>query len=206
MLDVRRNIKIIFVLVLLSCMSASCSLNNRASFPDDTSVELDVFMARGYVGGSEFERYHIDGDLLWRECGTIKRKKTASKGKKNAPGDNIFPYDPNLSLEDRTVESLQDEQLDILFSHISETLEERKKSAEVGPPPGSIFSFSEPGLIEVRIGVGDERASIITNVDATAESELPALKAVKGLVEYVRGVGAPMCNARTFFGLSRSAS
>ena len=37
--------------------------------PSQTGVELDLFTAKAFLGGSDYERYHLKDDVLWRECG-----------------------------------------------------------------------------------------------------------------------------------------
>src|SRR5690348_3195856 len=97
-------------LVLLSLILAGCGAGSGNVTPaatDDrpaaaqTSGELkvDLFSARGFLGGSEYERYYLSGKVLWRECGSISPSAKAARAKSGGEkieGDEVLSKDPQL--------------------------------------------------------------------------------------------------------------
>ena len=177
----------------------------------DTSGELkvDLFSARGFLGGSEYERYYLSGKVLWRECGSISpsAKQAGAKSgiqKSSLEGDEVLSKDPQLTIQERRVERLSADQVQAVRRGAFEVLTAAGKSAERHePPPGSVFSLGSPGLFEMLVTIGEKKERVISSVDAVADKKSSTLEKAHELFSMLRGVGPEMCGARTFYGIER---
>ncbi|MCB0323058.1 MAG: hypothetical protein KDD69_05770 [Bdellovibrionales bacterium] len=179
----------------------------HASLP----LEVDVFSARGFLGGSEYERYVLNDDVMWRECGSIaKRSPDGSGGAADIPedleGNDVLPADPNLAIEQRRVEPVNEAQQSLLKELALAVLETAEHTDRREPPPGSFFSLSDPGLFELNIRLGERSSRILTSVDAVADRQSPSLAKAHDLFATLRGIGPTICDAPTFFGITRLSS
>ena len=70
------NLSILFVSVSLT----GCFVEQPSKTPPKqlAKVDLDIFAARGFLGGSDYEHYTLKDGLLWRECGSLPLKKGAT--------------------------------------------------------------------------------------------------------------------------------
>lgn len=202
--------------VLLSALllgaASGCSSISSGHAPDVTNasgqaVTLDLFSARGFLGGSDYERYYLSDGLLWRECGSVSRGKkgVAREARKKLPGDSVLKDDPQLSLQERRVERLSADQAAALSKEVQELLSEAEQGPSY-PPPGSVFSLSDPGIFELLVRMGSSQQRVLTSVDAVADRSLPALASAHAVFEQLRGIGPEMCGARTFYGIARSSA
>lgn len=166
-------------------------------------LSLDLFAARGFLGGSDYERYHVTGDVLWRECGKVLSNKRDTSEKKPVEGDTIFREDPQLEIVQRRIEHLSPEQLGTLKLKAQELLSSISATSPQTPPPGSVFSLAAPGLLELTVGLGKSRERVVTSVDAVSEQESESLSGVHRLFATLRGIGPEICTARTFFGIGK---
>ncbi|HQH26723.1 MAG TPA: hypothetical protein PLP17_04940 [Oligoflexia bacterium] len=166
-------------------------------------LEIDVFAARAFLGGSEYERYYLNHDILWRECGKLSPAAKKMPRPANLAGDAVFPDDPSLTLVTRRVEKLSADQELQLKVAAAELLKTKAMSDEKEPLPGSAFSLSEPGTLEMSLVFGASKLRIVTSVDGVADKETPALSHVSDLLSFVRGIGPVICEAETFYGVPR---
>jgi hypothetical protein len=167
-------------------------------------LKVDVFSARGFLGGSEYERYYLTGKLLWRECGSISpaAKKTAA----HIEGDTVLSNDPQLHIQERRVEKLTTDQVRTLRSEIQDVLSSiTPDDKQSTPPPGSVFSLADPGLFEMMLAVGEQKERIISSVDAVADNKSAVLEKVHQLFAKLRGIGPEICGAKTFYGIERQS-
>ena len=196
--------------VAVAVTAAGCAeLGMRGSFggPASKSLTIDLCAARGFLGGSDYERYVLTEDVLWRECGQIQSsKQAAAKRAKDQPaldGDTILKKDPNLQIQERRVEVLSSTQrgkVDMLSAELLQILSESKGKQ---PPPGSVFSLSEPGLFELSVRRDEKKERLVTSVDAVSEGAGKSLAEAKSLYEAVRGIGPEICGSKSFFGVYR---
>ena len=175
---------------------------SEAYVPVGAPLAVDVFSARGFLGGSEYERYVIKDNFLWRECGSISQAK-ASASSEELEGDELLGEDPSLKVNQRRVEKLSPEQMTRLKQLAARLLKAKEKTEKRSPLPGGYFSLSDPGLFELGVKLGKADARIVTSVDAVADKNSPELAETYELFASLRGVGPTICNARTFFGIGR---
>jgi hypothetical protein len=201
-------------LILLS--STSCSSHNsgstisteklnaeqRRALHEDLSI--DVFSARGFLGGSEYERYYLGDSILWRECGNIESERKAKKSKENLEGDQFLEGDQNLKIRERRVEQMPETAEQNLKLMALRLIDRIERDDNPTPPPGPFYSLADPGMIEIKIGLGSKRRILITSVDAVADKETAPLADMHSLFSVIRGVGPTICDSKTFFGISRS--
>ena len=203
---------IIFALcaALLAGCSAGHSLDSGDREPEGVAVngpmKIDLFSARGFLGGSEYERYYLTGSLLWRECGSIEAQPKASAKKPELEGDKVLTSDPQLHIQERRVEKLTAKQADSIRAEAISVLAKIQAGAKhAEPPPGSVFSLGDPGLFELMVSVGDQKERLISSVDAVADRSSPTLETAYSLFSKLRGIGPEICGSDTFYGIERKA-
>lgn len=192
----------------------SCSAKQKAmvDLPDSlvsAALSIDVFSARGFLGGSEYERYFLSDGLLWRECGSVKlpgnRAGERKRGvERSIEGDEVFPRDTSLEISQRRVEKIsadEEASLKMLASALGDVL--AKGAAKRPPLPGSYFSLAEPGILELQVLLGEDKLRLVTSVDAIADGDSSVEKSSRALLERLRGIGPVICGAETFFGIGR---
>lgn len=205
----RSHLLLVFVCCLL-LLSAACSHSRRgvrvAGTEKTPSVVVDIFSAKTFLTGSDYERFSlIDGEMLWRECGTVETEKSPRTSFSNMDGDNIFPYDPTLQIEQRRVEALTSAQKEHFKNISAELLRLIEQNEKTVPPPGSIFSLREPGLFELAVSAQGQSQRVVTSVDALSNQQSPLLNHTRELYSLLRGVGPVMCEAKTFYGIGRGS-
>lgn len=196
-----------FLIILCLISFTACSLlkppaSNRVKLINEPIV-IDIFAARGFLGGSEYERYHLHETTLWKECGNVSSAEAKKKNIK-MEGDRVFNQDPQLELQERRVDRVSEDQLITIQEKILNLIAARKENNDsVLPAPGSVFSLGEPGLLELNIAVGNNKKHFITSVDAVAEAENESLRETYQLFASLRGIGKEICGAKTFFGIEK---
>lgn len=193
--------------LLVLAVSAACSSHKADSKTsaaiESGSLQIDVFSARGFLGGSDYERYFLTDDLLWRECGHVTSSKPKTRPSKPLEGDQVFASDPSLEIQQRRLESVESKLRKELKTKASQLINALEASDTRAPLPGSFFSLSDPGLIEMHVVLGEKEQRLITSVDAVAERESYALERAHDLFACLRGIGPVICDAQTFFGIGR---
>ena len=213
------NLKFLYLqlLCLAVCLPfvllSGCSKHGRPSPAGSSAakgqtasgIEIDLFTAKAFLGGSDYERYHMKDDVLWRECGQVdaKRKRVPQK----IEGDDILGPDPNLVVRERRVENLTREARDALRDVASDFLVDYARSQRKPPAPGSVFSVTDGGMFELSVSVDGKKQRLVTSVDALSDADKRSitvvLESALGLFEKIRGVGPVICEAPTFFGIAR---
>ncbi len=193
-----------FIIVGALALSSCAQMNSSSTFSGNISepVEVDVFSARGFLGGSDYERYHLKGNVLWRECGNVN-VGSVSKPTKEIAGDSVLEKDPNLNIEERRVETLSREQLNAIKSRAARLRHTLSTTPAAEPPPGSVFTLTDPGLFEMEVQIGSDKNRLVTSVDALTDQTSPNLKDAHSLFSTLRGVGPVICGSNTFFGIPR---
>ena len=197
-------------LIVAAFALASCSrpLEEEMQLPEElrnTPIQIDVFSARAFLGGSDYERYYLTGNVLWRECGHVSATEQPPAGaQKELEGDRVFPNDPSLTIVQRRVEKLTPEQLVRLKVKSAELFKMHALSDVKEPLPGSMFSLSEPGMVEIRITFGPTKFNLLTSVDGVADKDTPVLEHANILLAYLRGLGPVVCESETFSGIPRN--
>ncbi len=196
--------KFLSTLILFSSVSCSSIFGDSLVEKelDGQTLIAKVYLARGFIGGSEYERYYLQGDVLWRECGEVS--KTPLKVRAPLRGDSVFPPDVNHKIVERHVEALNWIQLRSVKSHVDKLLESTRKQGDfsrIGPPPGPIFKMSDPGTVEVSASFGFDTAKVLTSVDAVSDKNEPNLAQLQKMISTIRGIGPVMCDSRTFYGI-----
>lgn len=169
----------------------------------NVGLEIDVFSARGFLGGSDYERYHFKDDVLWRECGHIVTDKTDKARSAALAGDEYFKKYRDLALETRRVERVSAQANITLRHRTNEMLQALSENTRPQPPPGSVVSLAGPGVFELRITYGDKDQHVVTSVDALSGEQSPSLKGASNLFSLLRSIGPVICNQTTFFGIPR---
>lgn len=172
---------------------------------DSIPLSIDVFAARGFLGGSDYERYYLQEDFVWRECGNVA-KRAKSKRKQKIEGDEVFADDPGLELKQRRVEAVSLENRRLLKRRVAQFIESLAPDRTKEPPPGSFFALSDPGLFELKVKLGSKSAALVTSVDAVAEGETLALERAHAVFSALRAIGPTICQAATFYGIGRNGS
>ncbi|MBP9837889.1 MAG: hypothetical protein KBC84_04175 [Proteobacteria bacterium] len=194
-----------YFFISITLLLTSCTTNRvDTSFIEKSlggPLQIDVFAARGFLGGSNFERYHLVENVVWRECGDINSK--SKKKEITLKGDSLFKNDPQLETQERIVDNLNKEKLVTIQNSVLKLMETLKADPSTLPPPGSVFSLSDPGIIEVEITVGKNVKHLITSVDAVSDSETSKLKAMNNLITNLRSIGKEICHQDTFFGIGK---
>lgn len=162
----------------------------------NSSLVVDIFAARGFLGGADYEQYKLSGGELWRECGHVPQPSTVKTG---ATG----PTKAGLSPVERRIDSPTRPELSELLNAAEAVLTESATKRERLPTPGGISSLVDPGVVELRISLDGKQRTFITSVDAMSDGGSPVAKSLRALFERVRGVGPVICKAPTFFGVRR---
>lgn len=201
------NLRSCLIVVAIAAFAA-CSGSSRLSAPGEAiftkrNLEVDVFLARGFLGGSEYERYYAKDGFLWRECGQLDEAPSPRSRRVSLEGDEVFPPDPGLIVKERRVERLSNKQASFVASYAFDFVEAEQSSQKQLPLPGSVYSLSQPGLLEIAVGLDGQEHRVVTSVDAVVEGETNALKGSLKLAEAMRGIGPVMCDAKTFYGIAR---
>lgn len=167
-------------------------------------LRIDVFSARGFLGGSEYERYYLTDALLWRECGSVVSSAREVHDRDHIEGDEVLSKDPQLKIQQRRVEKLTSSQIESLRNAAASVLGSvNKGDKSVESAPGSVFSLSSPGVFELLVEMGGRRERIISSVDAVADKRSATLEKAHELFATLRGVGPEICGASTFYGIER---
>ena len=106
-----RHFFLLFTLPLLSFALAWQLMAERPADADiwvNVPLEVNLFAARHFSGGSDYERYDLAKDMLWRECGNIAPPVKNPPKPRELEGDQVFPNDPNLTLLERRVENIDE--------------------------------------------------------------------------------------------------
>jgi hypothetical protein len=197
------------ILILLTVSLTNCSTQKKKEVSLSAELraaplQIDIFSGRGFLGGSDYERYYLSDDLLWRECGNVTTAPKGNMPPKPLEGDTVFPADPSLSILERRVDKISSEQQLKLKVKAAELFKIKVLSDVKEPLPGSVFSLSEPGTLEINIVFGSSKLNLLTSVDAVADKETPVLEKTNKLFSALRGIGPVICKAETFFGIART--
>ena len=201
--------KLIMLLSFLSSAACSGLLEQSTGNPELDALQkqplyLDLFSARGFLGGSEYERYFLKDDFLWRECGAVNPNQAIAEPS-SLDGNQFLEADPTLKIEQRRVENLSSDQRLLMKQRTLELIRSIGESSPKKslPPPGSYFALSDPGIFELQLTLGEKRHLVVTSVDAVAEKESDSLQKAHELFQLLRSIGPEICGSSTFFGIAR---
>ncbi|MBL7662890.1 hypothetical protein JNK13_09090 [bacterium] len=180
----QNRFSLIWILFIFTSCSPSTDLTSIQSevnsAQDSAQTEIEVFMARGYMGGSNYEKLHLKNGILWAECGEIDRKKVET-----APAEEtIVKLTASNSAEAAT-------QTAALWGF--------KDSFQTFPQAGSAFSFTGPGILEVKNLTAN--SSFKTSVDSVANEDFKASKPLLRLINILRREAKLNCTSKSFYGL-----
>ncbi len=202
---------VLLVFALGACSSANRGisistkdLNAEQRKALQQELSIDVFTARGFLGGSEYERYYLGDSILWRECGNISSKRSSETPADSLEGDQFLKEDQNLKIRERRVEQMPERAEQNLKLMALKLIDREERDDSQTPPPGPFYSLADPGMIEIKIGLGSKHRILITSVDAVADKANAPLADMHTLFSVIRGVGPTICDSKTFFGISRS--
>lgn len=187
-----KNTLLLFPILILLAFSG-CSVEQTSIKPARQleKIELDIFAARGFLGGSDYEHYTLKDGLLWRECGSIPVKKGVS-----STGVQL----KTLQVRQKRLESLKPaEQAPIIDALNLAKLELDSVAVKSLPTPESVKSMSDGGLFELK----STKFELATTVDAVGDGKTSQTAKLRALFEKVRNVGPVICDAQTFFGIGR---
>jgi len=167
-------------------------------------LAIDIFVARTFLGGPDFERYHLRGGTLWSECGSIDlRSKKTGMNAKELPSREVFPYDPNLVIKEKRQGDITQAESMTLKKEAEVLIQVLDEASERLPSPGTIASLSDSGIFELSFEIAGKKKKLITSVDDVADGNSPGLKQVKKLFTAVRPAGVKICREKTFFGMGQ---
>ncbi len=171
-----------FCFLLTSCFFSSNESAPAASATEPTALTtLELLLARTSLHATDFEHYRLDDKILISECGQIKRGR-------------FYPSEKNI-------ETLSKEVLAEL-SALAEPVTLAPRSDL--PKPGTLSAFYDPGQLTLSMTLLNSRPlSVETTVDALSPAKSPAAEAMSPLIERLRGVRAPLCGQKRFFGIDR---
>jgi hypothetical protein len=202
--------RVLAILTMALCLlTSACSSSKSSKLTPmerrllSRDIEINVFAARGFLGGSDYERYHFADDVMWRECGGLSSPTKKDETKSSIDGDDFLLPDPNLEIEERRVEYLTDKQavhLRKLAKAFSQAIGKSKKKL---PLPGSVYSLAKPGLFEIEVSYNGQKSRLLTSVDAVSSASKSPLTHAQTLFETLRGLGPVFCEAKTFYGIDR---
>jgi len=187
------NLKFLIPLVFTSLTLSGCFVEQTPKPPpkEVVKVELDIFAARGFLGGSDYEHYTLKDGLLWRECGSLPLKKGVTES---------GAATKTLQVRQKRLESLTAaDQAPIIEALGVVKLDLDKAAIKALPPPQSVKSMSDGGLFELKSGA----LELATTVDAVGDEKTKEAGKLRKLFERVRAVGPVICEAQTFFGIGR---
>lgn len=195
---IQRFASVVFVFILAGCslISSSPQLSEQ---DQQAPLVLDLFAGRGFAGGAEYERYHLTDKILWRECGTIERKKQEIKSNKKQQASSRS--DPNLSATDKGVVTLSDDELATIKFAARELLSQNITNV---PPPGALFTMIQPGTYELEFSLGEEKGQLTTALDSVSTKNPTTLVFARDLYVALRAAGEKnSCTDHDFFGIGR---
>ena len=195
----------IAVFFLCSCSSGGKKKMRAADLSEElrnAPLVIELFVARSFLGGTEYERYMLAGGVLWRECGAIAGKAVGQALEK-LDGDELLPRDASLQLKERRAEAVSTAQQLKLKIRAVELFKVAALSESETPLPGSFASLSDPGLFQLKVALGKEKQGVITSVDAVADKDSAVLQRVYELTAALRDIGPAICGAKTFYGIGR---
>lgn len=165
-------------------------------------LAIDIFVARNFLGGPDYERYQLRGNTLWSECGSIDvRSKKTGMTAKELPSRDVFPYDPNLVIKEKGQDDITNAKSIALKKEAAVLIQVLDEARERMPSPGTLASLSDSGIFQLSFEFAGEKKKLITSVDAVADGDSPVLKQVKKLFTALRPVGVKICGEKTFFGI-----
>lgn len=211
---------LLFYFVALSLSACQMSVTNEqapVAISPDSKLELELFSARGAFSRSEYEHFKLTGDSLWRECGTLAKAKKSSA--ESAPELTNITVAGNkeltLTQKDQAIKILPENTLASIRSQSQQVLT-HLSSKSIIPPAGSATSFATPGVVELKLTVGDKSQTLTTSLDAlsadsgsvdTLGGEVTALlKSAQDLYKLLRGASdePDSCDSPMFFGIGRT--
>ncbi len=193
-------VRLLFVFTLVFFTSCASSLETKSNYVSGNPLTIDIFAARGFLTGTNYERYYFDDNILWRECGDVTKED-------NQKSDVLLPafaFHPNLKLENTGKELLNAEE----FRKISNTAVNlfdvmSEENITNLPPPESLSSLSNAGVFEIRINYNGKERAFTTSLDGINEGKLGVQRMTRTLFTLIRGVGPVICGSQTFFGIER---
>lgn len=194
----KRNMRAEILGLCCACALSGCfgSQPTPPQVHELAKADIDLFAARGFLGGSDYEHYTLKDAMLWRECGSLAPKPGSSTpdAVKNGP----------LKVQQKRLEALTaDTQYPVIEAlHALQTEATAEALAEL-PKPESVRSIRDGGVFEVQAELGGKHLSILTNMNTFDEPKTKLLQATKLFFERIRGRGPLICNAQTFFGVGR---
>ena len=197
-----KNLFVTFLITASLCGCSSFYVAPTEPRPADSKLEAEVFAARGFLGGTDYEQYKLASGVMWRECGAVLSK--VARAKETAKeGESVFRPDNSLQPQERRVEELNLDELTLLTNRAFELSKAAKQSSQKLPAPGSLFSLAQPGLVEIAVTIDGKKERFISSVDAVAEGNTAVTKALNEFYGTLRSVGKPICNANSFYGIRR---
>ena len=178
------------VLGLTSCsLIQEVETLDQLEFLPQYNLELNLMMARGKLGGSNFERYNLKGNRLWSECGDLEKKSSKP----------IFVPKEQLPSE---ISNKQLVEIESKYEEITLVLTQRSDLLAGLPKPETPFSIIQDGVFEIKFTSPQEHPTILTSFTALKDGENALLKRIETLTSLIRkSSGRSPCGQRKFFGL-----
>ena len=177
-------------------------LNDSTQF-NSSSLTIDIFAAHGFLGGSSYERYYLENNKLWRECGELTENEDDSKDAKPSAFPEVFAAHKSILPKDACFDTLTTKQLAAVARAVQSVKTTSSNTTAVREHPGSLFSLSSGGAFESKITLSGSPQSVSTTLTAVSNAESGRDQALNELYSLLRGVGREMCGSKIFFGIGR---
>lgn len=183
------------IIVLLSFTGVASS-----SFAaENNNVVIELFLVRGFLGGTDYERFYLKDDAMWYECGEISDLPKLEFQPITA--DKYLPQNARMEVSQRLVAKLNDQRLSEVASQVKQIQSIDFEGKLL--PPGSILGLSGAGLVELRIKSADTVKTVTASIDELSEGSGIELEQLRSFIQYVRGSGEVLCGHETFYAIKR---
>ncbi|MCC6931668.1 MAG: hypothetical protein IT292_00230 [Deltaproteobacteria bacterium] len=199
------NILFAFVILILF----SCSLNGDdiqqpiVNTVSAGAISVDIFAAHGFLGGSSYERYYLENNKLWRECGSLDDEQTETKP---SAFPDVFLMHPTIVPKDASFETLSNDLLGRISAALVPLQSYPAKNPKKTDKAGSLFSLSGGGVFELSYSQNSKKFKISTSLSAISNAETVDNRNVNELFSLIRGIGPDICGSKIFFGVGKKSN
>lgn len=175
----------LYLLSLAALVSLGCSNRTVTALPEPIGREIEyieLYMSRASSSGTEFEQYKVSPGGIYMECGDIYR------GRPTPVTQDFKNSSPEL--------------LNSLTPLAEDIISTMKKDPQKLEAPGKSNSMFDPGILNLSIGIGNDKLDLHTSVDAAVNAINPLERKIKRLIQTIRNrLGNSDCGKNDFYGI-----
>ena len=179
--------KVLFISIITTLFFSGCSYISpfeQEAAPEDVK-SLELYLRRSSISETDFEQYKISGSRLFYECGMLRTGRTF-------PGTN-------------NIVSLNEDQLSAFRTKAWEFVNYYNQNKPSLEEPGTGSGMADPGLLTLRIRIGDTTLELKTSVDSVSEKKTPLESRLNGLATLIRSLPKEtLCSNVDFYRLHRA--